>query len=73
MIVPKPKSDELDTWYSFRELVAAGIVRNRQTLLNWIRDRGFPPGKLLGPNTRRWSKRHDIDPWIASRPTAADE
>ena len=32
----------------------------------------FPLGRLLAPNTRRWSKQHDIDPWLASRPVERD-
>jgi hypothetical protein len=27
---------------------------------------------LLAPNTRRWSKQRDIDPWLASRPVQRD-
>jgi hypothetical protein len=60
----------LDTWLSFNDLKEAGIVDNWQTLRNWQQDPAikFPAGKLLGPNTRRWSKLNEIDPWLASRP-----
>jgi hypothetical protein len=63
--------DDFDIWLSFDDLKNAGIVKNWQTLRNWQRDPqiGFPSGKLFGPNTRRWSKRHDIEPWVESRPT----
>jgi predicted DNA-binding transcriptional regulator AlpA len=54
----------------FRDLKARGIVNNRPTLRNWIRDRGFPPGQLTGPNTRTWDEDTEINPWLASRPTA---
>jgi predicted DNA-binding transcriptional regulator AlpA len=54
----------------FRDLKARGIVANRATLRNWIRDRGFPPGQLTGPNTRTWDEDIEINPWLASRPTA---
>ena len=40
----------------FRDLLALGIVRNRPTLRNWIRDRGFPAGQLTGPNSRTWAE-----------------
>jgi hypothetical protein len=68
------QSDDLDTWLSFEDLKRAGIVDNWQTLCNWQHDPriGFPLGKLLGPNTRRWSKRHEIDPWLESRPARAE-
>lgn len=59
-----------DVWLSFKDLKRAGIVENWQTLGAWQRDPrvNFPKGRLLGPNTRRWSKLEDIDPWLASRP-----
>jgi hypothetical protein len=64
----------LDVWLSFDDLQRAGIVSSRKTLREWQRDPriGFPPGRLLAPSTRRWSKQHDIDPWLASRPVERD-
>ena len=58
----------LDTWLSFDDLRRAGIVTSRKTLREWQRDPriGFPSGRLLAPSTRRWSKQHDIDPWLAA-------
>ena len=53
----------------FSDLKARGIVNNRVTLANWIRDRGFPPGQLTGPNTRTWAE-DEVDGWMNSRPTA---
>jgi hypothetical protein len=72
---PDDASSALDMWLSFDDLRRAGIVTNRKTLIEWQRDPriGFPLGRLLGPSTRRWSKRHDIDPWLASRPLARDD
>jgi hypothetical protein len=40
----------------FSDLKARGIVNSRQTLENWIRDYGFPPGQLTGPNSRTWGE-----------------
>jgi len=53
----------------YRDLLALGIVRNRVTLKNWIRDRGFPPGQLTGPNSRTWDEGEVAD-YLANRPTA---
>jgi predicted DNA-binding transcriptional regulator AlpA len=53
----------------YRDLVALGIIRNRPTLQNWIRDRGFPCGQRTGPNSRTWGEDEVAD-WLASRPTA---
>jgi hypothetical protein len=59
-----------DVWLSFLDLKRRGIVKNWQTLLNWQRDPkiNFPPGKLFGPNSRRWSEQQEIEPWLKSRP-----
>jgi predicted DNA-binding transcriptional regulator AlpA len=53
----------------FCDLVDRGLITNRTTLANWIRDRGFPPGVLIGPNTRLWDA-DEIDAWIAARAVA---
>jgi hypothetical protein len=65
-------SDELDTWLNFKDLQRANIVPNWPTLRAWqdSPEIQFPKGRLFGPNSRRWSKQTEIDPWIASRPTA---
>jgi predicted DNA-binding transcriptional regulator AlpA len=51
----------------FRDLKQRKIVNNPVTLNRWIRQEGFPPGFMLGPNTRVW-READIDAWIDSRP-----
>jgi predicted DNA-binding transcriptional regulator AlpA len=53
----------------FRDLLERRIVNNRQTLRNWVRDHGFPPGQLTGPNSRTWGE-DDVEAWLAARPTA---
>ena len=53
----------------YRDLVERGVVRNRPTLQNWIRDRGFPPGQLTGPNTRTWGE-DEVQEYLDSRPSA---
>jgi predicted DNA-binding transcriptional regulator AlpA len=52
----------------YAELKQLGIVNNRVTLSNWIRERGFPPGQLTGPNTRTWDE-DEVQRWLDSRPT----
>jgi predicted DNA-binding transcriptional regulator AlpA len=54
------------------DLIELGIVKNRPTLHNWIRDLGFPLGKLTGPNSRTWTE-DEVQEWIDSRPTALKE
>jgi predicted DNA-binding transcriptional regulator AlpA len=51
----------------FGDLLSLGIVQNRVTLTNWIRERGFPPGQLTGPNSRTWAE-NDVQRWLDSRP-----
>lgn len=50
----------------FKDLVERGIVRNRVTLGRWIKLHGFPPGVLLGPNTRAWPV-DQVDTWLEAR------
>jgi len=58
----------IDKLLRYSDLKAAGVVNNRVTLARLIKSQGFPPGKLLGPNTRAWPE-NEIDRWLASRPT----
>jgi hypothetical protein len=58
----------MDYRLRFADLKARGIVKNRVTLSNWIKNQGFPPGQLTGPNTRTWGSG-EIDEYVASRPT----
>ena len=51
----------------FAELKKRGIVTNYPTLNRWIKERDFPPGFMLGPNTRVW-READVDAWLQSRP-----
>lgn len=53
----------------FADLKQAGIVSNWVTLRNWIENEGFPPGRLLGPNTRAWTDE-EIAEYLNSRPAA---
>jgi predicted DNA-binding transcriptional regulator AlpA len=51
----------------YADLLRLRIVTNRATLQNWIRDRGFPPGQLTGPNSRTWGEG-EVLVWMDSRP-----
>ncbi len=53
----------------FNDLKAREIVRNRTTLARWIKKYGFPPGVLLGPNTRAWPA-DEVDAWLEAREAA---
>jgi hypothetical protein len=52
----------------FIDLKQRNIVRNHVTLKRWIEREGFPPGLLLGPNTRVWHES-SVEAWLATRPT----
>ena len=52
------------------DLKERGIVKNRVTLSNWQKKHGFPKGQMTGPNTRTWDEETEVNPWLASRPTA---
>jgi predicted DNA-binding transcriptional regulator AlpA len=51
----------------FGDLKRIGLVGNRPTLKRRIESQGFPPGRLLGPNTRVWTEG-EIELWFVSRP-----
>ena len=53
-------------WLRFADLKARNIVRNRTTLSRWIRNIDFPPGIMLGTNSRAWSEQ-EIAAWEAKR------
>jgi predicted DNA-binding transcriptional regulator AlpA len=52
----------------YADLERLGVIRNRVTLQNWIRHRGFPTGQLTGPNSRTWGE-NEVQRWLDSRPT----
>ena len=56
-------NDKLLRYY---DLAARGIISNRMTLARWIESEGFPPGIMLGPNTRAW-RESEVEEWLASR------
>jgi predicted DNA-binding transcriptional regulator AlpA len=51
----------------FKDLKERGIVDNRVTLSRRIKDHGFPPGFLLGPNSRAWTE-DVVEAWLKARP-----
>ena len=56
-----------NVYLRFSDLKARGIVGNWITLRNWQKRERFPPGVLLGANTRVW-REDEIEAWLASRP-----
>jgi hypothetical protein len=56
-------------WLRFRDLKDRGIINSWPILRRRIERDGFPPGRMLGPNTRAWSEA-EVEAWIKSRPTA---
>ena len=59
----------MDKFLRYDDLVAMGLVNNRNTLKNWIRNYGFPPGKLVGPNSRRWCQS-EVEAFIKTKLSA---
>ena len=57
------------TLLRFSDLKARGVVHNWVTLQRWIEHEGFPPGRLLGPNTRAGTD-DEIAQWLAERPAS---
>jgi predicted DNA-binding transcriptional regulator AlpA len=53
----------------YTDLVAKGVVNSRMTLKRLIDLQGFPPGRLVTPNSRAWTEDAG-DQWVDGRPTA---
>jgi predicted DNA-binding transcriptional regulator AlpA len=60
------------TLLRFKHLKQRHIVENWPTLKRLKEKHGFPPGRLLGDNTRVWTE-DEVDEWLDSRPTTHDE
>jgi hypothetical protein len=60
----------MQKWLRFSDLKARGLVNSWPALANKIRTQGFPPGRMLGPNTRAWT-RDEIEVFEESRPIAS--
>jgi predicted DNA-binding transcriptional regulator AlpA len=56
----------------FRDLKRIGLIENWPTLRRRIESQGFPPGKLLGPNTRVWTEG-EVEAWFVSRPERLED
>ena len=50
----------------FADLQQRKIIPNRTTLSRRIAKDGFPPGFLLGPNSRVW-REEDVEAWLDKR------
>jgi hypothetical protein len=61
---------KLDQYYRYKDLHELNIVPNWPTLSAWIRERGFPPGKLVSPRIRIWS-RAEIQGWLDAQSSEA--
>jgi hypothetical protein len=56
-------------WLRFRDLTVRGVVNSRPALQKLQKKYGFPLGRLIGAS-RVWNEDTEINPWLASRPTA---
>ena len=48
----------------YADLKDRQIVKSRAPLKNLIEKYGFPPGRMLGPNTRAWDEQTEIAAWL---------
>jgi predicted DNA-binding transcriptional regulator AlpA len=53
----------------YPDLVEMNVVRSRMTLKRLIDSQGFPPGRLITPNSRAWTDEEVIE-WLDNRPVA---
>ena len=55
----------------YEDLRASGIVKTWHTLNQWISERGFPPGRMIG-RFRTWTQA-EVMAWVESQPTGKIE
>ena len=53
----------------FADLEERGITNSRPALKYRIENFGFPPGRLIGPNTRAWTEA-EVEEYLAKCQTA---
>ncbi|WP_202349998.1 helix-turn-helix transcriptional regulator [Mesorhizobium sp. 113-1-2] len=53
----------------FNDLKADKVVGNWPQLKRLVEKHNFPPGRMLGDNTRVWFE-DEVDEWLESRPLA---
>ena len=51
----------------FKDLKRLGYVANWVSLHRWIKEQGFPVGKMIGPRTRAWTESSILE-WLDQRP-----
>ncbi len=51
----------------YADLKRLGIIPNRTTLSNWVRDRDFPVGQMTGPNSRTWGEDEFSNGWTVGQ------
>jgi hypothetical protein len=55
----------------YEDLRASGIVKTWHTLNQWIDERGFPPGRMIG-RFRTWTQA-EVMAWVEVQPTGKIE
>jgi hypothetical protein len=55
-------------YLKFADLKARGLVNSHTQLARLQKQANFPLGRLIGPNSRRWTDV-EVDRWWDSRPT----
>ena len=59
-------------WLRFSDLKARNVVTSWAQLKNKVKNQGFPPGRMTGPNERSWTEE-EIDEYRARCPVEGPE
>ncbi len=55
----------------FKNLKELNIANSWARLNRLVENEGFPPGRMMGPNTRIWFQ-DEVDGWLENRPSALE-
>jgi hypothetical protein len=68
-VMGREQGNQLPQFCRYDDLESAGIFTCWEQAGRLIDKYGFPPGRLITPNTRVWEVQA-VNDWIATRPTA---
>ncbi len=71
-LLEKARQEPIPTFVGYADLDKMGVMTSRMMLKRAIEVEGFPPGRMVMPNSRRWTTVEVLQ-WLIDRPAAKKE